>query len=64
MEKFKIGDVVVLNSGGPPMTISNVVDSEKVECVWFEEKKILKNQRFKIALLKFYKPPRRGVRVY
>lgn len=28
MAKFTIGQVVQLNSGGPKMTISNVIDSE------------------------------------
>ena len=28
MAKFTIGQVVQLNSGGPEMTISNVIDSE------------------------------------
>lgn len=29
MSKFTIGQVVQLNSGGPEMTISNVIDSNK-----------------------------------
>jgi len=37
---FKVGDVVVLKSGGPKMTIekiepSNSNNAESVKCVWF-----------------------------
>lgn len=37
-DKIKEGDVVVLKSGGPEMTVShrNVEDSEQWVCVWFE----------------------------
>jgi len=38
---FKVGDVVVLKSGGPKMTISKIEpsnsnDAETVKCVWFD----------------------------
>lgn len=35
---FKAGDVVNLKSGGPPMTVSglvNVGDKVRVRCTWF-----------------------------
>ena len=32
---FKIGDVVVLNSGGPRMTITDIIGDGKVNCMWF-----------------------------
>lgn len=42
MQKFKIGDVVILKSGGPPMTVHNCGDYSQsggpnagVLCVWF-----------------------------
>lgn len=42
MTKFKIGDVVILKSGGPMMTVHNLGDysqsggpKEGVLCVWF-----------------------------
>jgi uncharacterized protein YodC (DUF2158 family) len=43
-EEFQKGDVVVLKSGGPKMTVSNTGDSAfgggyKVWCVWFEKTK-------------------------
>jgi uncharacterized protein YodC (DUF2158 family) len=35
-EKFNLGDVVRLKSGGPLMTIGVDIRCEKVECVWME----------------------------
>jgi len=35
-EKIEIGKVVVLNSGGPPMTVA-AVSSGSYECVWISE---------------------------
>lgn len=39
MTKFKVGDIVRLNSGGPPMTVWAVVDKQIkptiYEVVWF-----------------------------
>ncbi len=33
---FNIGDVVVLKSGGPSMTVSNILtNNTHVGCVWF-----------------------------
>jgi uncharacterized protein YodC (DUF2158 family) len=34
MTTFKIGDVVVLKSGGPKMTVTNTRDREGVPHVW------------------------------
>lgn len=42
MTQFKIGDVVVLKSGGPPMTVHNLGDyspmgpNPGLQCVWFD----------------------------
>jgi len=43
MSEFSIGDVVVLKSGGPLMTIENIGDytpnaNPGVYCVWFDER--------------------------
>lgn len=36
MNKFKAGDVVTLNSGGPKMTVSSIDSSTgKIWCTWF-----------------------------
>lgn len=39
-EVFSVGDVVLLNSGGPKMTVESVVydtsdDTYSVDCTWF-----------------------------
>ena len=31
---LKVGDVVILKSGGPPMTV-NCIHEQNVDCVWF-----------------------------
>jgi uncharacterized protein YodC (DUF2158 family) len=38
-EEIKAGDIVVLKSGGPEMTVKKIID-DKAECSWFEESKI------------------------
>ena len=35
MEKLKVGDVVVLKSGGPNMTIQRIEENGDIFCVWF-----------------------------
>jgi uncharacterized protein YodC (DUF2158 family) len=41
MERFKVGDVVQLNSGGPPLTITEV-DTSREGChvMWFVNNEI------------------------
>lgn len=35
-EQFQIGDTVMLNSGGPIMTVKEITDAGKeVRCIWF-----------------------------
>jgi uncharacterized protein YodC (DUF2158 family) len=34
-EDFKVGDVVQLNSGGPPMTVT-ASNRDGIDCAWFE----------------------------
>lgn len=40
-QDFKVGDIVVLKSGGPPMTVQTVPSSGRgdLQCSWFAGKK-------------------------
>lgn len=38
MEEFKQGDIVLLKSGGPKMTVESAGDT-KVLCVWHDKEK-------------------------
>jgi uncharacterized protein YodC (DUF2158 family) len=48
--KFAVGDVVQLNSGGPQMTVEEVKGTV-VSCVWFDAKQEQKKATFQAALL-------------
>ena len=50
-EKFNIGDVVKLKSGGPDMTIKQYYDENSVRCIWFIDG-LLKEDFFPAAALK------------
>jgi len=42
MADFKKGDVVMLKSGGPPMTVQSICSDGNLSCTWFikgEQKK-------------------------
>ena len=61
---FKVGDVVILKSGSPPMTVT-AVEGDQVTCVWFEHvgtKNQKKSGTFPATTLKAM-PPRRPLRV-
>ncbi|WP_370288185.1 YodC family protein [Siccirubricoccus soli] len=55
---FEPGDVVVLKSGGPKMTVSHIgtqYDDRAVVCIWFEDvgkKNVQKSGDFPAATLK------------
>ena len=40
--KFKIGDVVRLKSGGPSMTVGNILSESVVRATWFVGDKIMR----------------------
>lgn len=48
---FKIGDVVVLKSGSPIMTVADIDDQGNVTCTWFDKDKNRKNEIFKSDML-------------
>jgi uncharacterized protein YodC (DUF2158 family) len=48
-ETFKDGDVVVLKSGGPKMSIAafpNNVKGNLIRCTWFDQQEALKSDLF------------------
>ena len=55
------GDVVMLKSGGPPMTITSVRDVQttgSVFCRWFDDGNVSHGQKFKLSGLKLaIEPP-------
>ena len=50
--KFEIGNIVVLNSGGPNMTVQQLTDGQKADCVWFDENNDPHDKYFVIDTLK------------
>lgn len=57
-DKFKIGDLVQLKSGGPVMTVEAVrpIDGSDYRCTWFNGKK-LECGNFYHATLKKHEEP-------
>ncbi|MGH9344594.1 MAG: YodC family protein [Terriglobia bacterium] len=56
---FKVGEVVVLKSGGPPMTVEQ--SQMDVECVWFNKADEGNRSTFIPEVLRIYEPPFVGV---
>lgn len=56
-KKFKPGDAVVLNSGGPTMTVVRYdpADGEEVVCQWFNKEK-LDERAFHQDVIRLYEP--------
>ena len=56
MSEIEKGSVVMLKSGGPCMTVLNVVSRASSEsaiiCVWFDKNDVYKNETFASHLLK------------
>ena len=48
---FQVGDVVILRSGGAPMTVEEVIDAHSVKCVWCDDKGQVQRTMFVIATL-------------
>jgi uncharacterized protein YodC (DUF2158 family) len=60
MKEFNAGDVVVLKSGGPKMTITGIDDKKYASCVWFDNKMIECRSMFSIVLLDHFEEPEIG----
>jgi len=56
---FKAGDIVVLKSGGPKMTIEKIVHKNEpnpeivAHCIWFENEQV-KGDAFSIDIISLY----------
>lgn len=55
-EKFEVGAVVQLKSGGPAMTVSSIEESGRYRCVWFKGAS-REAANFEGHTLKPYAPP-------
>ncbi len=49
---FKPGDIVKLKSGGPKMTVSEIIEDEEVICKWFVQDEFFEKTFEIIALTK------------
>ena len=63
-KKFKEGDIVLLKSGSPKMTVMGYEpkDGLNVNCTWFDKSEV-KEKSFNENLLQNYKPSDLGIRV-
>jgi uncharacterized protein YodC (DUF2158 family) len=52
MEDLEVGDVVVLASGGPAMTVADVLPWGEVFCLWFTEDRKCTGEVFNRCLLR------------
>jgi uncharacterized protein YodC (DUF2158 family) len=51
VEDLKVGDVAVLKSGGPKMTVF-LIETQTYGCVWFDSESRVYRRRFGKSLLK------------
>jgi uncharacterized protein YodC (DUF2158 family) len=57
MEDLEVGDVVVLASGGPAMTVADVLPWGEVFCLWFTEDRKCTGEVFNRCLLRHLNEP-------
>jgi uncharacterized protein YodC (DUF2158 family) len=55
METFKLGDVVKLKSGSPEMVIEQMIESDRVTCVWLNDKQSQEIGSFNTCTLELLK---------
>ena len=60
MGQWKAGDVVMLKSAGPKMTVGSVKEDGRVICEWFDEKNSPQIRAFSADVL--MSPPESGSR--
>lgn len=52
MEELKVGDVVILNSGGPNMLIRKITKKNNAKCIWIDkEESSIMGATFPVACL-------------
>lgn len=54
-DKLKVGDLVVLNSGSPELTITNIDDKDGAICSWWDGSYIMSSDRIPLVCLKLVK---------
>ena len=54
MSTFKIGDVVQLKSGSPPMTINACYENNIFVCAWFDKANIKQSTSFNGGTLEIF----------
>ena len=52
VRKFNIGDVVLLRSGGPSMTIEAIYPPELYGAVWFDDRELRRESFREMVLIK------------
>jgi uncharacterized protein YodC (DUF2158 family) len=65
--KFKVGEVVQLNSGGPRMTVMGTENGETtamVLCEWFDKEQKLRRHNFPVTALGHAQPTIADVREF
>jgi uncharacterized protein YodC (DUF2158 family) len=55
-QQFKVGDVVMLKSGGPTMTVGSIAPGGVIECLWFDKNNEQQHAAFSPATLEHYSP--------
>lgn len=59
-DKFKVGDVVILKSGGPLLTVAELTETDGnavIGCGWFTREGEIRSAEFAPALLKLVTVP-------
>jgi uncharacterized protein YodC (DUF2158 family) len=57
---IEVGNVVRLNSGGPSMTVEEVLDDGQVKCVWFDKTRE-RTRTFNVTMLQKTTPEQHGL---
>ncbi len=57
MSDFQVGDVIILKSGGPAMTVSELVEDFRTKepllrCTWFDDRNNLQHSNFSPLIVK------------